>query len=310
MVLEGFELVQKQIERAMTLRERAKEIPIIAKYLRFLSMRDLIPAAYRASGIEVYYDQDKGWSGMEDAWIGDEFVLDPSRLTLYTGNAGVDGYNFRGRVLMDKYAIQVNKTSRNTVLFMTNIGTTRSAVAYLLTSLVSFCEELDAELESASRSERGVFAAAVRALTCDPAPLPHFSGFHAAFRIYGRTGNEPGTRDGDIRTAYFRGYEDEDCEYLNIGQLSDAEVDAMPGDVVSAMFVIPYPPGFPMLVPGQMVTPEILHYLRKLDVKEIHGYQPEVGLRIFSKKALAAWTPPATAAPPAERPKAVMGGRS
>ena len=33
---------------------------------------------------------------------------------------------------MDKYGIQINKTSRNTVLFMTNIGTTRSSVAYLI----------------------------------------------------------------------------------------------------------------------------------------------------------------------------------
>jgi len=30
---------------------------------------------------------------------------------------------------MDKFGIQANKTSRNTVLFMTNIGTTRSSVA-------------------------------------------------------------------------------------------------------------------------------------------------------------------------------------
>src|SRR5262249_52363533 len=53
--LEGYELVQKQLERAMMLRERVKETPVIAKYLRFLSMRDLIPAAYRSSGIEFYY---------------------------------------------------------------------------------------------------------------------------------------------------------------------------------------------------------------------------------------------------------------
>lgn len=284
--LEGFELVQKQIERAMILRERAKEIPIIAKYLKFLSMRDLIPTAYRASGIEVYYDQNKGWSGMEDAWINDEFVLDPTRLTLYTGETGIDGYGFRGRILMDKYAIQINKTSRNTVLFMTNIGTTRSAVAYLLKSLLSFSEDLDAELESASRIERNVHAARVVGLTCDPPVLPHFSGFHRAFQIFTTPGNDVAGHDGDIRSAYFRGYEDEDCEYLNIAAMTDAEVNELASDNVSAMFVIPYPPGFPMLVPGQIVTAEIVHFLRKLDVKEIHGYRPEMGLRIFRPAVL------------------------
>jgi arginine/lysine/ornithine decarboxylase len=50
--------------------------------------------------------------------------------------------------------------------------------------------------------------------------------------------------------------------------------------------VIPYPPGFPILVPGQLVTAEILDYMRKLDVREVHGYRPELGLRVFKKGAL------------------------
>ncbi len=44
---------------------------------------------------------------------------------------------------MDKYGIQINKTSRNTVLFMTNIGTTRSSVAYLIEVLVKIAQEIE-----------------------------------------------------------------------------------------------------------------------------------------------------------------------
>ena len=51
-------------------------------------------------------------------------------------------------------------------------------------------------------------------------------------------------------------------------------------------FVVPYPPGFPILVPGQVVTKEILNFMQKLDVKEIHGYQREVGLSVFTEEAL------------------------
>ena len=283
MALEGFELVQKQLERAMTLRERVKEIPIVAKYLRFLSIDDLIPERYRGSGIAEHYDSESGWSGMEVAWSNDEFVLDPTRLTLLTANAGVDGFSFRGEVLMNKYAIQINKTSRNTVLFMTNIGTTRSAVAYLLKCLVSYCEGLDAELENASEVELRLFRRALNSLRSEGPSLPHFSGFHPAFQRF----NSQSTQDGDIREAYFKGYEDEDCEYLDIASMTDTKVDALAGEHVSAVFVIPYPPGFPMLVPGQLVTPDIVHYLRKLDVKEIHGYRPELGLRIYKPSALA-----------------------
>lgn len=39
----------------------------------------------------------------------------------------------------------------------------------------------------------------------------------------------------------------------------------------SATYVTPYPPGFPVLVPSQVVTPEILQYLLTLEHGEVHG---------------------------------------
>ena len=45
-------------------------------------------------------------------------------VTVYIGLTGIDGATFKRERLMDKFGIQINKTSRNTVLFMTNIGTT------------------------------------------------------------------------------------------------------------------------------------------------------------------------------------------
>ena len=55
---------------------------------------------------------------------------------------------------------------------------------------------------------------------------------------------------------------------------------------MSASFVTPYPPGFPVLVPGQVISEAILAFIRALDVKEIHGYQPEIGLQLFTEDAL------------------------
>ena len=135
-------------------------------------------------------------------------MLDPTRLTLLTASAGIDGSSFRGDVLMNEYAIQVNKTSRNTVLFMTNIGTTRSAVAYLLKSQAGFCEGLDAKLENASDVELRLFRRALKSLCTEGPSLPHFSGFHSVFQRF----KPQSMLDGDIRDAYFKGYEDEDCE--------------------------------------------------------------------------------------------------
>jgi arginine decarboxylase len=58
-------------------------------------------------------------------------------------------------------------------------------------------------------------------------------------------------------------------------------------ELVSAKFVIPYPPGFPIMVPGQVVTPETIAFMRKLDVKEIHGFNATKGLELLKPEALA-----------------------
>ena len=71
--LEGFELVQKQVEMAMVLRQRISTHPLLSKYFTVLTVGHMIPAEYRESGIESYYDPDQGWNDIWDAWGGDEF---------------------------------------------------------------------------------------------------------------------------------------------------------------------------------------------------------------------------------------------
>ncbi|MEZ5463122.1 aminotransferase class I/II-fold pyridoxal phosphate-dependent enzyme [Dokdonella sp.] len=280
--LEGFELVQKQIEAAMAMRKAIDSHPMLRKYFKVLSVKELIPSSHRESGIEAYWDQEKGWNDTWNAFANDEFALDASRVTLSVGHAGFDGDTFKNEVLMNKHGIQINKTSRNTVLFMTNIGTTRSSVAYLIEVLVRVAQDLDSQLEDASGMEVRAFERRVMSLTHDYPPLPDFSRFHDRFR----TGRSEGTGEGDIRTAYFMAYDESNCDYFQIEDGSmEAAMDAG-RELVSTAFIIPYPPGFPILVPGQVISKEILHFMRALDVKEIHGYRPDLGLRVFTDKAL------------------------
>ena len=56
--------------------------------------------------------------------------------------------------------------------------------------------------------------------------------------------------------------------------------------VVSTTYVTPYPPGFPVLVPGQLFSTQILSFMRSLDTPEIHGYRAECGYRVYLDKAL------------------------
>ncbi|MDN3557062.1 aminotransferase class I/II-fold pyridoxal phosphate-dependent enzyme [Halomonas maura] len=280
--MEGFELVHAQVETALSLREQLYTNPLLLKYFRVLKNSDMVPAAYRESGVESYYDPVSGWNQMEEAWARDEFVVDPTRVTIAIGNTGVDGDAFKNEYLMNKYGIQINKTSRNTVLFMTNIGTSRGAIAYLLDVLMKIAKEFEYRWEDSSRPERKIIERRVHSLTRELPPLPDFSRFHDAFR------QRAETPEGDIRRAYFLSYDEENTEYLRFDN-GELQAQMREGrDVVSASFVIPYPPGFPVLVPGQVVSEAILAFLQALDVTEIHGYRPELGLLVFSEQALTA----------------------
>ncbi len=289
--LEGFEFVQKQIEAAMVLRRAVSTHPLLKKYFDVLAIGDMIPQDFRTSGIDVYWDDQHGWSQLWDAWTEDEFALDPTRVTLSIGRSGVDGSTFKNRYLMDRYGIQVNKTSRNTVLFMTNIGTTRSSIAYLIEVLVKIARDIDAETEDSSGMEQKAFAARRHALTEELPALPDFSRFHDAFRPHGDS-----TPAGDLRSAFFLAYDESKCEYFKLHDPAIDQVMASGREVVSSGFIIPYPPGFPILVPGQVISSEILDFMRKLDVTEIHGYRAELGLRVFTEDTISAQTASSTTA--------------
>jgi arginine decarboxylase len=261
----------------MRLREAIDHHPLLARYMHTLTTAELIPAEFRPAGLDRPLAD--GLASMANAWETDEFVLDPSRVSLYIGPTGIDGATFKREQLMDKFGIQINKTSRNTVLFMTNIGTTRSSVAYLIEVLVKIVRDLEDGLEEMSPAQQAAHARAVLSQTSPSAPLPDFSGFHPAF-----LDPAAGTPEGDVRRAFFLSYDDTSCEYLladDAGQRLEAGQQ-----VVSATFVTPYPPGFPVLVPGQLFSPQILEFMRSLDTPEVHGYEPQAGYRVYTAKAL------------------------
>lgn len=275
---EGFELVEKSIELAMILRAKINDNKQLSKYFDVLTVQDFIDVKYRETGLKEYYDTNDGWNRMEEAWQKDEFVLDPTKITLNIGRTGVDGDTFKNKYLMDKFNIQINKTSRNTVLFMTNIGTTRGSVTYLVNALLKIADELDKEFKALNTRESEIKYARIKSLTEDVPPLPDFSYFHQSFQAV------PGIPGGNLREAYFLAYNENNYEYLSLNSCLPAIKSGK--TLVASTFVIPYPPGFPVLVPGQVVSEEIIRFLLALDVSEIHGYRSELGLRIFKESIL------------------------
>jgi len=276
--LEGFEMVEQTIGLAMILRQRINEHPELSRFFKTLRPADMIPAEHRPSGLDFYYDSEHGWGQLDRAYAMDEFALDPTRVTLYIGATGMDGDTFR-HLLMDKYDIQINKTSRNTVLFMPNIGTTRGDIAYLVDVLVDIANDIADRLSVESDSGLARHCARVDSLIEGP-PLPNFSRFHPAFKP-----DDSGTPEGDLRRAYFLAYDEDNIDLIALNK-ETLHAIKQGREYVSAAFITPYPPGFPILVPGQVLSPEIIAYLLALDVKEIHGYDPVKGLRVFTEHAI------------------------
>jgi arginine decarboxylase len=281
MELEGYELVMRSTEVALAIRKAVAEHPIISKYFSVLGADRMIPAEYRQSGFKDFLASGTNWLTALKAVQEDEFFLDPTRLTLVCGTAGYDGTSFKG-LLASKYNIQLNKTSRNSVLLQSNINNTRSDVALLIKVLLEIAMEIEARLAEGGEAERAAFAARVKSLMTDVPDLPNFSRFHDGYR----EDPESVTLEGDMRSAFFAAYDEDDCEYVPLLSPKIDERLKKGPEMVSANFVIPYPPGFPIMVPGQVIDAGTIGFMRKLDVKEIHGYNATRGLKLIKPSAI------------------------
>ncbi len=283
MELEGYELVGRAVQLAIEARRQINTHPLISKYFRVATPAEMIPADYRASGFTDW--GAPGWTMADTihALDTDEFYLDPTRLTLLCGAAAYDGTQLKSLLASD-YDIQLNKTSRNSVLVQMNINNTRSDLAHLMKTLADIARAIETRLAEGGDEARAAFAARVKSLVDDVPDLPDFQRFHDAFR------DDPKslTQEGHMREAYYMAYDAANCEYIKLHSTDIDDRLANGPELVSAKFVIPYPPGFPIMVPGQVITKEIITFMRKLDVKEIHGYNAARGLELLRPQTLAA----------------------
>ena len=160
------------------------------------------------------------------------------------------------------------------ILLKTSIGW----ISYLVKASLNISEELDEGLKSLNDKELELHEKRIYSLMKDVPPLPDFSYFHESFQAV------PGVPGGDIRTAYYLAYDEKNYEYI---LLEDCLAVMKAGRVfVASTFLIPYPPGFPVLVPGQVISEEIINFMLALDVNEVHGYNSKLGMRIFKEKVL------------------------
>ncbi len=166
----------------------------------------------------------------------DGIRLDPSKLSIDISASGMSARELQ-LALFDSYGIQVEKVTHNTLSVLVTLGSTESKVLRLLNAFKKIAAKTSVGREVVRRSV--------------PA-LPKLSPFHVL-----------------PRQAYFG-----EAEELSLVADQHGLNQSVVGRV-SADLVVPYPPGIPVLIPGQEVTDSIARFLLNLyhskNGMEIHG---------------------------------------
>lgn len=265
--LEGYARIHLSIYLAYLIRKEISTHPVMSQIFRVLNVEDIYPNNTESYSPDV---SKTGSLNLLSSVQKTGFAVDITRITLDIRKTNMDGCSFR-KLLIDKYDIQVNKTSKHTVLFIVNIGTNAHSAQFLLDVLTEIAERL--LVTSSPQSGNNI------ALKAQPA-LPKSRQYHALFHPYIQNVAKP-SHILDLRKAYYAAYDHAHITYIKL--TANIIEQAHQGKTwVAATFITPYPPGFPLLVPGQIITVDILEYFASLNIKEIHGYIALLGIKVFA----------------------------
>src|SRR2546425_4420910 len=207
-VMEGYKLLTRTLELAKEVRSLVNS----TKVFRVLELEDLLPPEVRNDGI----------------------LLDPTKGTIDISGCGYTVEDLQ-KELFERYNIQVEKSTFNTLTLLLTIGTTRSKVSRLYDALMRIARQ--------GRPPRRLVQ------------TPEMPGFTRLRYL--------------PRDAYYCG-----GELLSVFDERERVNRKLLG-CVCADQIVPHPPGLPGLVPGQGITSQIpdylAHLLRPTRRMEMHG---------------------------------------
>ncbi len=205
---EGYKLLRRTLQLARELRAQINSTGVF----RVLELEDLLPEEVREDNIQ----------------------LDPTKVTVDISECGYTVEELQHE-LFERYNIQVEKSTFNTLSLLLTIGTTRSKVSRLYDALMRIARE--------GRSTRRLYKSP---------EIPRFTQLRYL-----------------PRDAFYCG-----GQLVSIFDEQD-KINAGLNGRVAADQIVPYPPGIPVIVPGQVITQEIIHYLagllRSHRRVELHG---------------------------------------
>ena len=208
-VMEGYKLLSRTLELAQEVRKLINS----TKVFRVLELEDLLPEAVRHDGIK----------------------LDPTKVTIDISGCGYTVEDLQ-KALFERFNIQVEKSTFNTLTLLLTIGTTRSKVSRLYDALMRIARE--------GRAPRRLVQT-----PGDPRRSPGCASCRAT----------------PITAA---------ASWCRCSTSASASTARLAGRIAADQ-IVPYPPGIPVLVPGQLITKKIVDYLGGLlhshKRMEMHG---------------------------------------
>jgi arginine/lysine/ornithine decarboxylase len=227
-MMEGYRLLDRSLRYADELREKINA----TGFFKVLELDELLPRELRNDGIR----------------------LDPTKLTIDISQSGWPADELR-QELINRFNIQVEKHTHNTITLLLTIGTTRSKVSRLFDAMLRLAQEHRPPLSSARMPEVPRFTR----LSCLP------------------------------RDAFY-----ETGEKLPMLDDSGQPNPALNGRICCDQ-IAPYPPGIPVLVPGQVIDSAIISYLfrllQTLKKIELHGlalHDGQYHLRVLKHSEMSA----------------------
>ena len=205
MELEGYELVMSATELALSIRREVNSHPLISKYFRVAHAGGDGPGRVPRVGHQRLRSAPLQLEG-RDRRLGQRRVRprpDPAHARS-AARPATTAPQFKG-LLAERYDIQINKTSRNSILRpdqhqqhpqrrgAADQGAGRHRPG-----------RSRQRLAQGGEPEQEAFAARVKSLMTDVPDLPNFSRFHDAFREDPKSASN----EGHMRPAFFMAYDD------------------------------------------------------------------------------------------------------
>lgn len=249
-----------------------------------------VPAQYLSSRQEAWVlSAENNWHGFDD--IEDNFVmLDPIKLTLTTPGLNIDGsYQQSGipaMIVTDyliRHGIVCEKTDYYSFLLLNSIGTTKAKQGTLLTALMKFKECYDANTPMAEvfpdlvKQAPNVYGKLGLREHCDAIHSYYkdahlLKRMHDAFEVIPNQVMKPSDAYQEVVKK--------NVEYVTLKELHSR---------VAAVMLVPYPPGIPILMGGEIMdsaAQPILDYLTAREAFEnrFPGYESDIhGVERFEK---------------------------